>query len=319
VLLTDLGARQPEGWLLWVADPRRCRWTTGEAGALALVAQTLPQWLEEDLPPARWAQQLRHASWGVRLEAMALTSRHLAHDFGNIVTTVLGFSQLALATPGVSQGPVGQNLKEIRRGAQNGADLTHQLRLLSRRQPQRAVPISPTPTLEREIKRIREAGAGRLSVTLQASALLPLLIDPEQLRLAVAALLDNALEAVAGGGSIAVSAGQVEVRPEECLDYLGNVQPGPHLRIEVVDSGPGLSAEARRRLFVEPFYTSKPRKRGLGLTIAHGTLHAHRGGLRLEPAPEGGLAASLVIPSLEAAPTATREPALAAAGACDRR
>jgi CheY-like chemotaxis protein len=56
-----------------------------------------------------------------------------------------------------------------------------------------------------------------------------------------------------------------------------------------------LAPEVQRRLFAEPFFTTKPRRRGFGLAVAYGILHAHRGGLRLH-AGERGVVARVLLP-----------------------
>ena len=117
-------------------------------------------------------------------------------------------------------------------------------------------------------------------------------------------LLENAVEATPPGGRVVVSARLVELTPADARGYLGQVGPGPHVEVAVQDSGPGIRPEVRSKLFVEPFYTTKVRHRGLGLAIVYRTLYAHRGGVRLDPAPppETGTVARVVIPPAAARP-----------------
>src|SRR5262249_40571034 len=69
------------------------------------------------------------------------------------------------------------------------------------------------------------------------------------------------------------------------------------------DDGPGIAPDVRSRLFAEPFLTTKPRRRGLGLATAYGILHAHRGGIRLAAEPQGGTRARVVLPVSDPAGT----------------
>jgi signal transduction histidine kinase len=117
-------------------------------------------------------------------------------------------------------------------------------------------------------------------------------------------LLENATEATPPGGRVVVSARLVELTPADSRGYLGQVGPGPHVEVAVQDSGPGIRPEVRAKLFVEPFHTTKVRHRGLGLAIVYRTLYAHRGGVRLDPAPppETGTVARVVIPPAAARP-----------------
>jgi CheY-like chemotaxis protein len=76
---------------------------------------------------------------------------------------------------------------------------------------------------------------------------------------------------------------------------LGNAKPGDFVELSISDTGKGLKPEVRRGLFNEPFLSTKPRRRGLGLAIVFGILSAHDGGFRLE-SDSGGTKVRLVIP-----------------------
>src|SRR4029079_6808191 len=64
----------------------------------------------------------------------------------------------------------------------------------------------------------------------------------------------------------------------------------------ITDTGCGLSPEVRRRIFAEPFFSTKPRHRGLGLAVVYGILRAHRGGIRVEQGAERGTVVHLYFP-----------------------
>jgi signal transduction histidine kinase len=104
--------------------------------------------------------------------------------------------------------------------------------------------------------------------------------DRDMLRRAVLNLLLNALDVMPDGGELAVSA-----------------TAGPvDLSIEVADSGPGLSLEARQRAF-EPFFTTKSNGTGLGLAIVERIATAHGGDIVASDGPLGGAAFTIRIPA----------------------
>src|SRR2546421_83864 len=113
------------------------------AAALALAGQALSRWLGSEARP-RWADQLALAARQERLETAADVTRRLSHDFGNVLTGILGFTELALAQQVPANTPLHSYLQEVYRAAQTGAQFTHQLRLFSRRQStsSRSTPLS---------------------------------------------------------------------------------------------------------------------------------------------------------------------------------
>jgi signal transduction histidine kinase len=104
--------------------------------------------------------------------------------------------------------------------------------------------------------------------------------DREKLRRAILNLARNAVEATPDGGVVEIAGS-------------GGGHSGAS--IEVLDRGPGLTAEARAKLF-RPFFTTKERGTGLGLALAKKVADAHGGTLELAPRDGGGTVARLVIP-----------------------
>jgi signal transduction histidine kinase/ActR/RegA family two-component response regulator len=290
------------GWLVWVEDGPDRTWSAGEAAALTLAGHVLGRWLKGPEPAPRWARQVDRAARRQRLEQAAAVARRLAHDFGNVLTSILGFAELALAQPRSSDGALQTYLSELHKGAQCGADLTRVLRTFARRQavPTRSATVGPV--LAEEEVRLRQAAGPDVQVEVSVAAELPAVgLDGEHLREVLAEVLNNAREAVgsSGGGGpreITVTARAVTLDAADCLDLYGEARPGPFVEIVVADNGPGLSPEARRGLFAEPFFSTRSRRRGFGLASAYGVLCAHRGGLDVAGRPGGGTEVRLLIP-----------------------
>ena len=121
-------------------------------------------------------------------------------------------------------------------------------------------------------------------------------IDPEPLRQVLGNLLDNAHEACAGRQSlVTIEARSVELTELEVPELLGTPCRAP-VEVTVADNGPGLGAVARHYLFREPFFTTKPSHRGLGLAATYGILKSYGGGIRLESAAQGGTIARIYLP-----------------------
>jgi signal transduction histidine kinase len=144
----------------------------------------------------------------------------------------------------------------------------------------------PAPTLAPvDVSEVTEAalalykgGETALELTLQRD-LPPALADKEQLTQVVINLVENARDAVAGKGRVRVVTRVADGRVE----------------LEVADDGPGLSDEARAKLFT-PYFTTKPRGTGLGLAIVHRIVSDHGGEIRVGGAPGSGAVFTITLP-----------------------
>jgi signal transduction histidine kinase/FixJ family two-component response regulator len=297
LLLTAVRPHAHCGWMLWLeADAERSAWTNAEAAALTLAGQALGGILEAPASAARWAEQLDQAERQKDLETAARVAARLAHDFGNVLTGIIGFCDLSLALKAPADSQLSRYLRELQRCAHNGAELTHLLRLFCRRQAGGVQPCETTAAIVEEAARQTPPGSLFAVHTALADGLPKAAIDAGQLRQVLAVLLENARDAMQAAGAISVSSRAVDLSADDCLNLYGDARPGSYVEIAVADAGPGLSADVAKRLFSELFFTNKPRRRGFGLAIAYGILHAHHGGLRLRSAVSGGTIAEIYVP-----------------------
>ena len=235
-----------------------------------------------------------------RLEDAALVTRRLAHDYGNVLTGILGFTELIL-THLPAESPIRTYLTEVYRAAQQGAQLTAQLRLYCRRTWPTSQPSWLNQTLTGEEERLRTQFGPNLHLEVILPGNLPAVaLESEALRLALRPVLDNAVEAVTGGGTVQVSACCRNLSDDDCKGIFGTAVPGWYVAVTIADEGCGLSAEARERLFTEPFFTTKAHHRGLGLGVTYGILRCHQGGLTLEPRSPRGTVVQLYLPAASA-------------------
>jgi signal transduction histidine kinase len=117
--------------------------------------------------------------------------------------------------------------------------------------------------------------------------------DAHQLRQLFGNLVINAFEALNGTGHVSVAARHVPVPP----DSLGRVAPAGAgtVQIDVTDDGPGVPEDVRDRIF-SPFFTTKPRGSGLGLSIVRKIVDAHDGRIDLHVGPMGGTRFRVTLP-----------------------
>ena len=210
----------------------------------------------EDLTERQKAQdQIRKAQ---KLEAVGLLASGVAHDFNNILTTIIGNAHLAMvgAKPGESSR---QEVEQIDIAARRGRNLVAQLLAIARRQPGKPVAVNVADIVD-EVSRLMRASILR-NISLKGLVSnddLAVFVDPTRLHQVLMNLCANAAEAMgADGGAITISA-----EPGRSVE-----SGSARVRITVSDTGPGISPENIEKIF-EPFFTTKAAGKGTGLGLA---------------------------------------------------
>jgi PAS domain S-box-containing protein len=266
----------------------------------------------EDVTERRAAEEaLRRTE---RIASLGVLASGLAHDFGNLLTPVLGRAELLLARlPEAHE--LRHHVEAIRQAAVSAAEMVEGLLTYSGRRG-----VAPRPVdLNRLVREVADLVAPsappgvRLALELGGD-LPPVSGDHRQLRQVILNLLVNAFDAVAtvGGGGVRVATAARRLTGADLarLDYAEGLAPGEVALLEVRDEGIGMTPEARARLW-EPFFTTKPQGRGLGLPSVLGILRAHGAGIAVESAPGHGTTFRVF---LSEAPAAAEKTPRAAAG-----
>jgi len=291
-------------WMLWARrDARDVALTDAQAAdfaaAAARLGYRLPACCPEEIDAARRTAFMDQAAW---------MSGRLAHDFGNVLTGILGFTELTLAQL-ATDSPPHRYLTEVWQAARAGAGWVHQLQMFGRRSAMGQATASVAQAVELASQAVANQAAWPEHARLQTALpkRLPLVaLEGDALRHALVQLLNNAREACASGGSATLAARSVTLDDAESLRWLGLPRPGAAVEIAVADTGAGMTAAVKSKVFRELFFSSKPRHRGVGLAVAYGIVRAHRGGLRLEDnAPRGTVVRMMLPAAVSAAPSPT--------------
>ena len=247
-----------------------------------------------------------------RLESLGVLAGGIAHDFNNLLTGVLGNAGLAAADVPTAS-PALEPLHEISVAARRAADLCRQLLAYSGRGHMTIRPLDLRVILRETLDLLRLSLDKKTLFQCQLPEALPAMDgDATQIRQVLMNLAINASESLEGReGSVRISIREVAVSepPAPSSTRFGTLAVGPHVCLEVTDTGCGMDAPTRSRIF-EPFFSTKFTGRGLGLSAVLGIVRSHQGSIEVESEPGRGTCFRLWFPvSHHKAPLASTSPA----------
>ncbi len=254
----------------------------------------------------------RHAQDAVtrsqRLEAVGRLAGGIAHDFNNLLQVVIGHAErLTSGLP--AESPLQKSAVEIRTSATRAAQLTD--RLLSLGQRQVLEPRSlDLPRLVGDLRTAiqRRVGSSVTVVLRRGRRTAPVLVDRMRLIHVLAHLVDNARDAMAGGGRLTISTDVLDVDEAMRIERPW-LRAGAFVRLQVEDTGTGMEPALAARAF-EPFVTTKPKGggAGLGLATVYGLVKQSNGFVWVESVPQAGTRVIVLLP-IDGNPAAADTPA----------
>jgi PAS domain S-box-containing protein len=285
--------------------PGRARWVRGHAypikdrhGRVREVAI-----IHEDMTAAKEEEERRveierQMLRGQKLESLGILAGGIAHDFSNLLTTILG--TLGQAGTQLEEGsPLRALLADAEVAGRHASELCAQLLAYSGQGEVTAETIDLS-SLVQEMTAVLRVSIPK-SAHLErdpAVGLPPIRANVGQVRQVVLNLITNAADAVAEmGGDVAISTGTVEVGEADIGHYVlsDELRPGEYVYLEVADTGVGMSPEAMERIF-DPFYSTKAAGRGLGLSAVLGIIRHHGGAVRVSSTEGQGTAFRVLFP-----------------------
>lgn len=239
--------------------------------------------------------QLRQA---VKLEAIGRLAGGVAHDFNNILSSIMGYSDLLLAQTS-EDDPIRGDLAAIFEAGEKAAELTRQLLIFSRNQALDIKPVSINRVV-REISRMLSRLIGEdVTLSLNLAADTDVIdADEGQIGQVLLNLAVNAKDAMPKGGCVEISTASVYLDETYVKEHPETEEPGNFVLLSVSDSGHGMSSEVKTRIF-EPFFTTKPigRGTGLGLSTVYGIVRQHRGHIFVYSEPDMGTTFKIYFPA----------------------
>ncbi|MBX5000776.1 response regulator [Rhizobium lentis] len=236
-----------------------------------------------------------------KLDTIGHLTGGVAHDFNNLLMAVLGsLSLLKKRLPADERSE--RLVTNAIQAAERGTALTQRLLAFARRQELKPQAVDFLRLFENVEDLLAKAVGPRVEIRKRIPAdLEPLLVDSNQLELALLNLFVNARDALESGGAVTVAAAAEEARP-------AGLAGGNYIKISVSDDGEGMD-EATVLRAAEPFFTTKGigKGTGLGLSMVHGLAAQSGGSIQISSTRGEGTTVSLWLPVAQSVPRA--EPA----------
>lgn len=242
----------------------------------------------------RSEQQLRQTQ---KLEAIGTMASGIAHDFNNILTGIMGNAELAKMDIADKADPL-PSIDQILVSADRARQLVRQILTFSRRAEARREVQSVTPIITEALRLVRAATPASIKVKHEpGESLPPVEVDATQLHQVLMNLCTNAVHAMKGRNGL-LEVHEELVTVEDVNAGLGiQLQPGDYVRISVRDTGCGMAPEVLAKIF-DPFFTTKGpgEGTGLGLSVVHGIVQKHGGGVTVYSQPGQGTIFKVYLP-----------------------
>ncbi|MBL0225229.1 MAG: PAS domain S-box protein [Geobacteraceae bacterium] len=225
-----------------------------------------------------------------KLESIGVLAGGIAHDFNNILTAILGnisFAEMLIEKGNKASSP----LHEAGKAAKRAAELAQQLLTFSRGGQPVTRAVSVRQVIEDSISLVLRGA--NVTATVDAPESLPAIeADAGQISQVFNNLVINAVQAMPGGGSIAITAAEMSIDGNNPM----SLPPGRYVRITCTDQGCGITPEILKKIF-DPYFTTKPCGSGLGLASAHSIINKHGGRISVCSAPGQGTTFELLLPA----------------------
>lgn len=221
----------------------------------------------------------------------------MVHDFNNILTTILSFTELAKHSKPHSCVP---HLQGVTNAANRGRDLVQQILLFGSQREQDPKPINMASVMKEVLSFIRVSLPSNIVIDSgQPARLCFVMADPIQISQVLMNLCLNGAHAIGTtGGVLEISLLEVTMNRESMKRY-PNLTPGPFVRLRVRDTGSGIPPFVMERIF-DPFFTTKKSGEGtgMGLAVVKDIVTRHHGMISVDSVLGQGTIFDIYLPQI---------------------
>jgi signal transduction histidine kinase/ActR/RegA family two-component response regulator len=241
-------------------------------------------------------EQLHQAA---KMEALGVLAGGVAHDFNNMLVTVLGNAEIAMTTV-PKDGETQKMLEDIVTASRSATELCDQMLAYAGRGVMSTQSLECNEMIKELVGLLQVAMSKKTSLKYNLSdASLIVEGDKSQLGQVFMNLITNASEALMlKSGQVLISTGLSHYDTTELEAFqIGNSQTaGFYVWLKVSDTGCGMDAETKEKIF-DPFFTTKFTGRGLGMSAVRGIVLRHKGHIQITTEPGSGTTFTVLMPS----------------------
>ena len=234
-----------------------------------------------------------------KMEAIGSLAGGIAHDFNNILTSIMGFTELALFKM-QPDSVVENHLHAVYNSGKRAQELVKQILSFSRQDKGDLKPIQPSLSLKGILKLLRPSLPSTIAIRSNIATTSLVMGNQVQMHRVVMNLCTNAAYAMEkSGGELTINL--CDTRIETSLhDQYPGLEPGMYMKLDISDTGTGISKEHLGMIF-EPYFTTKPEGKGtgMGLSIVHGVIKKMQGDIFVHSELGKGTTFTLFVPLLE--------------------
>lgn len=233
-----------------------------------------------------------------KLEALGTLVGGVAHDFNNLITTMLGFADL-IGRQIPSDSPMVEDLSNLITAGERAKDLISQIQSFSRQRPTQYKSVALGPLLRESLKLFRASSPKGITFEEDIAENLPTVrADVTQIHQILLNLVTNAVYALREKktGTLTAKLSLIEV-DETLRGNFPELSDQQYVCLEISDTGEGIPEEVIQKIY-DPFFTTKPPGdgTGMGLSVVHGIIKSHQGAIEVESESDGGTAFRIYLP-----------------------
>lgn len=282
------------GRKIFIRASAEAKWEDGRIRRIMGTFQDITESKEAEIRQHELMEQLRQAQ---KLDSIGQLAGGVAHDFNNILTVILGYSEEIMNNLH-DQDPLRQDIQEIINAGQRASSLTRQLLTFSRKQVIKPELINLNDTITNLSKMLMRLIGEDVDFILNLGEDVPsIMADIGQIEQVIMNLVINAREAMQMGGRLTISTFKYEAEPE-FRKHHRMIAGNTFAVLKVEDTGCGMDKSTLEHIY-EPFFTTKAKGHGtgLGLPTVYGIVRQASGHINVDSAPGKGATFVIMLPA----------------------